>query len=312
MNALSACGSLPKGGQAEGGPVRLSAVLAEVHERFAAAPLCYGQGTDNAWDEAVALALGVTGLPDEEASLELAVGDATLARIRRLAERRIAERRPLAQLLGVAPYCGLRLRIEPGLVVPRSAIGPLLLSGLRPWLREAPTRVLDLCCGCGALGLLAARQFPAAEVTLADLDPLAVAVARRNVADLGLSGRTQVVHTNLFAGLADNDYDLILCNPPYVDAADMAVLPPEFAAEPAAGLSGGKDGLAVLRRLLDGAGSRLTAHGLLVAEAGLNAWRVRRAWPGLPFIWPDLPAGGTGVFLLDATALRSHTAAKVS
>ncbi len=303
---------MSKDSQAEIGALPLSVILTEVHERFVAAPLCYGQGTGNAWDEAVALVLGVTGLPDDETSLGLVLNQVALARIRQLAERRVRERQPLAYLLEEAPYCGLRLQIAPGLVVPRSPIGPLLLNGLRPWLKEAPARILDLCCGCGALGLLAARQYPCAEITLADIDPLAVATAWRNVIGLGLSDRVQVVCADLFAGVRASPYDLILCNPPYVDANDMATLPPEFAWEPAIGLAGGEDGLAVLRRLLEAVPEHLTASGLLLGEAGMNVWRVQRAWPRLPFVWPDLPAGGAGVFLLDATALESHTAAEVS
>lgn len=296
-------GSASAGRQAAAATV--AAVLAEVHERFAAAPLCYGQGVDNAWDEAAALVLGVTGLADAETSLEELVDVEALLRIEQLAQRRIRERQPLAYLLGEAPYCGLRFLIEPGVVVPRSPIGPLLLEGLRPWLQGAPARILDLCCGCGALGLLAARQFAAAQVVLVDADPLVVTLAERNAARLGLSHRVRAVCADLYDGVQGGAFDLILCNPPYVDAADMAALPPEFACEPAFGLAGGEDGLAVIRRVLADAGDHLTANGLLVCEAGMGGWRVRRAWPKLPCVWPDLPAGGTGVFVLEAAALRS-------
>ena len=299
----------------------LGDVLGEVQARFAAAPLSYGHGTDNAWDEAVALVLGVTGLPDCDASLNAPVGEKDVADIRALAERRVAERQPLAYLLGRAPYCGERFHVAPGVVVPRSPIGPLLVDGLRPWL-DAPARILDLCCGSGCLGITAAKRFPDARVIMADIDALAVATARRNVAAHGLKGRVEVLRSDLFAALpkkaageAATDepvgvaeasapaFDLILCNPPYVDAAAMAELPAEFAHEPALGLAGGSDGLAVMNRVLDDAARYLARDGLLVGEVGEGGGRLERRWPRLPFFWPDLPQGGKGVFLLRAADL---------
>lgn len=289
--------------------IELGTLLAEVYERFREAPLCYGQGTENAWDEATALVLGVTGLPDAPASLESCLDAGTAAKIRRLARRRVDERQPLAWLLGGTQYCGRWFVVEPGIVVPRSPIGPMLLDGLRPWLAHPPQRILDLCCGSGCLGLLAAGRFPAATTVLVDADPRAADLARRNAHALGLGGRTQVACADLFDGVPPGLFDLILCNPPYVDAADMGTLPPEFAHEPALGLAGGEDGLGVVRRIIDQAPAHLADGGLLVCEVGMNAWRVNRAWPRLPFVWPDTPAGGASVFVLDAAALASHTSA---
>lgn len=292
--------------------IELRALLAEVHERFRHASLCYGQGTDNAWDEATALVLGVTGLPDAPASLETRLDAGAAAKIRRLAQRRVDERQPLAWLLGGTQYCGRWFAIEPGIVVPRSPIGPMLLNGLRPWLAHRPRRILDLCCGCGCLGLLAVEQFPAAEAVLVDVDPEAAELAQRNADALGLAGRTEVACADLFDGAPPGTFDLILCNPPYVDATDLRTLPPEFAHEPALGLAGGDDGLSLVRRVIDQAGARLADGGLLVCEVGMNAWRVNRAWPHLPFIWPDTPADGADLFVLDAEALGSHTKAIAS
>ena len=292
--------------------IELRTLLAEVHERFREASLCYGQGTENAWDEATALVLGVTGLPDAPSSLDVRLNGKTTAGIRRLARRRVDERQPLAWLLGKTQYCGTWFAVDPGIVVPRSPIGPMLQDGLQPWLARSPRRILDLCCGSGCLGLLAAEQFLAAKVTLVDADPRAASIARRNAAALGLAGRTEVVCADLFEGIPLGAFDLILCNPPYVDAADLRTLPPEFAREPALGLAGGEDGLDVVRRVIDQAGTHLAEGGLLVCEVGMNAWRVNRTWPRLPFIWPDTPAGGADVFLLDAEALHSHTSAIAS
>ncbi|MCY4214539.1 MAG: 50S ribosomal protein L3 N(5)-glutamine methyltransferase [Gammaproteobacteria bacterium] len=284
----------------------LRTLLAEVHERFREAPLCYGQGTENAWDEATALVLGVTGLPDAPPSLDACLDGTTTARIQRLAQRRVDERQPLAWLLGKTRYCGAWFQVEPGVVVPRSPIGPMLQDGLRPWLARPPQRILDLCCGCGCLGLLAAAQFPDAQVVLVDADPRAVDLAQRNAAALGLAGRMEVACANLFDGAPPGAFDLILCNPPYVDAADLSALPPEFAHEPSLGLAGGEDGLDVVRRVIDQAPAHLEKGGLLVCEVGLNAWRVNRAWPSLPFIWPDLPSSGPAVFLLAGLGNRSE------
>ena len=313
-------------------------MLREVHARFAAAPLHYGHGTDNAWDEAVALVLGVTGLPDTQSSLDARLDEKTLAAVRAIAGRRIVERRPLAYLLGKTPYCGEMFHLSPGIVVPRSPIGPWLGDGLRPWI-EAPERILDLCCGSGCLGILAARRFPGARVVLADIDPLAVATARRNIAAHALEGRVEAIFSDVFAGVPERveavgvpnegkvgvpneekvgvpneekvgvpnaevdprqGFDLILCNPPYVDAEAMAALPEEFAREPAIGLDGGVDGLAVMNRVIGAVSRYLASDGVLIGEVGDAAERLQRRWPRVPFVWPDLPAGGAGVFLLQA------------
>ncbi len=285
--------------------VGFSDVLEEVHQRFASAPLSFGHGTDNAWDEAVALVLGVTGLPDAQSSLDLRLAAGQAADIRDLAGRRIAERRPLAYLLGKTVYCGELFHVPDGIVVPRSPIGPLLTDGLQPWV-ESPARILDLCCGSGCLGILAARRFPNASVVLADIDPLAVSTARRNVAAHGLEHRVEALRSDLFSGLhaggsaTSRRYDLILCNPPYVDANGMESLPPEFAFEPALGLDGGSDGLALMNRVIGEASAFLAGQGILIGEVGEGAGRLEARWPGVPFFWLDLPAGGTGVFLLHA------------
>ena len=320
-----------------GKDVSLSEVLGEVHRRFAAAPLSYGHGTDNAWDEAVALVLGVTGLPDAQSSLDTRLAAGQAAAIRNLAQRRIEERRPLAYLLGKAAYCGELFHVPEGIVVPRSPIGPLLADGLRPWV-ESPARILDLCCGSGCLGILAAKRFPNASVVLADIDPVAVSTARRNVAAHGLEHRVEALQSDLFCGLhagapgrmgilADADagatvlppskgeaphvpqaggsatgrrYDLVLCNPPYVDASGMQALPPEFVFEPVLGLDGGSDGLAFIDRVIAEVSGFLSDDGILVGEVGEGVERLEARWPGVPFFWPDLPDGGTGVFLMHA------------
>ena len=288
--------------------MRLLTLRDAVRARFQAASLCYGQGTANACQEATALVLGVTGLSEPECAANPRLQQALVAQVQALAERRIRERLPLTYLLGRSRYCGQTFCVEAGLVTPRSSIGPMLLEQFRPWLRQPPARVLDLCCGTGCLGLLAALQFPEASVTLSDLAPEALALAARNTAALQLEARVRIVASDLRLGLPDGRYDLILCNPPYVDAPDMRTLPPEFAAEPALGLAGGETGLDLIAPLIERVAAHLTPAGLLVCEVGMTAWRVRRAWPHLPLIWPDQPAGAACVFLLEGAALASHTA----
>ena len=209
------------------------------------------------------------------------------------------------------------------------------MDGLERWVAE-PARILDLCCGSGCLGILAAKRFPNARAVLADIDPLAVSTARRNVVAHGLEGRVETLQSDLFAGLdgsvpaqtdqsggdessnpsesddatagvcdadgkiSGRQFDLILCNPPYVDADGMAALQREFACEPALGLDGGSDGLEFINRVIGEVSRYLAKDGVLVGEVGEGAGRLEARWPGVPFFWPDLPAGGAGVLLLQA------------
>ncbi len=285
----------------------LASLIETVHGMFDEASLVYGHGTDNAWDEAVALTLQVSGFADDENELERTVPDDVRAQVLALAKRRVDERLPLAYLTGRCQFAGLEFLVEPGVVVPRSPIAGLLLEALRPWMKRPPLRVLDLCSGSGCLGILAAYVFEEAEVVLAELNPQAAALAEKNVALHGLTGRVSVCQGDLFERVGGR-FDLILSNPPYVDGPDMASLPDEYRAEPELGLAAGADGLDVVRRILRDCGDYLNQNGLLVCEVGASAPALLRAYPALPFVWPHLPAGGDGVFLLEAGALGSHTA----
>ena len=274
-------------------------LVEDVAARFDAAGLVFGHGFDNAWDEAVALVLHVTGLPDDRAVLDDVVDASARRRIDELAAERCDTRCPLAHLLGRCRFAGHEFLLEPGIVVPRSPIGALIRSRFRPWLQAPPARILDLCCGSGCIGIAAALAFPEAELTLVDLDPRAVELTRRNLALHGLESRGRVYQGDLFDPLpAGARWDLILSNPPYVDAPDMASLPAEYRHEPAAGLAGGEDGLDVVARILDALPERLAPGGLLVCEVGASGPALLRRFPELPFLWPELPDGGEGVFLL--------------
>jgi ribosomal protein L3 glutamine methyltransferase len=278
-------------------------LIGSVAAEFESAGLVFGHGTDSAWDEAVALVLGVTRLEDDARNLEVAVANVHQARIHRLVTRRIDERIPLAYLLGRCRFVGLEFLVEPGIVIPRSPIGGLLADGLAPWLTTAPRNIVDVCCGSGCLGILAALVFPDAAVTLVDIDARALAVAEQNVRRHGLQDRVRAIESDLLDGVpGDARFDLIVANPPYVDATDMATLPPEYRHEPAHGLAGGVDGIELVERLLAALPARLERGGLFVCEVGNSTPALLRAHPELPFVWPELPAGGEGVFLLPGDA----------
>lgn len=276
--------------------------------RLSRADLHYGHGTDEPWDEALALVAGWLRIPPDRLGDML---DARLTEDERDAlgdcvARRIEERVPVPYLTGQAWLAGVEFEVDARVLVPRSPIAFLLEDGLQPWLGErAPLRILDLCTGSGCLGILAALSFPDAELVLTDLSEAALELARRNVARHGLDDRASVLLSDGFDGLAADDrFDLILCNPPYVNAQDLASMPPEFAHEPRLALAGGSDGLELVARLLPQSVARLSAQGLLVLELGNSAAALAARFPALSVSWPVLARGGTGVALIEAAALE--------
>ncbi len=288
-------------------PISLARWLDQLALRFDQAGLVFGHGTDNAWDEAVALTLGALEWADDARLLDTVLSVAQLARLETLAQRRIAERIPVSLLLGRAQFAGLSFLTAPNVMIPRSPIAELLRNSFRPWLRAAPATVLDVCCGGGCIGISIADQFPDASVVLADVDAEAVALSRRNVELHKLNSRVEVVQGDLYAPLATRTFDLIVSNPPYVPTADSDARPPEFLHEPSLAYDGGEMGMTIVRRLLAGAHKRLNAQGLLVIEVG--QWRdvVEREWPRVPFTWPELVNGGEGVLVLEASVVAEHT-----
>ena len=271
----------------------------------------FGHGTDNAWDEAVQMVLSITALPLDSGDgvLPHPLDAEAFARLRELLRRRIVEHLPLPYLLGKAWFAGLEFRSDPRAIIPRSPIAELILNEFKPWYSgPEPERVLDLCCGGGCIGLAVAHYFPTAEVDLLDVDPAALALARENAAFLGLEQRVNILQSNLFEALGNDRYDLILSNPPYVDAADLATMPAEFHYEPELALGSGPDGLALTRSILAGAGDYLSATGLLVVEVG-NSWAtLEDVYPRVPFTWLEFEHGGHGVFALTAQELQDYGA----
>ena len=270
--------------------------------RFNEAGLSFGHGSDNAFDEAAYLILHTLHLPLDrlEPFLDASLTHGEAEEVQAVVERRVRERLPAAYLTHEAWLAGQRFYVDSRVIVPRSFIAELLGEQLAPWIEDPAqvTSVLDLCTGSGCLAILAALAFPEAEVDAADLSPDALEVATRNRADYGLSERIHPFESDLFSALGARQYDLIISNPPYVNADSVAALPPEYQAEPALALGSGVDGLDATRGILAAAKTHLKPSGLLVVEIGHNRDALEAACPALPFIWLDTAGGDQFVFLL--------------
>jgi ribosomal protein L3 glutamine methyltransferase len=279
---------------------------------FAAAKLAFGHGTDNARDEAAFLILEGLHLPIDrlEPVLERKLSDDERRRLMELIEARVATRKPAPYLLGRAYVGNVPFHVDERVIVPRSFIGEILrgplFQGERAGLIGDPAqvrRVLDLCTGSGSLAVLAARAFPQARIDATEISAQALAVARRNVAESGTAARIRLLEGDLFAPVASERYDLILANPPYVDAAGMAALPREYRHEPALALDGGPDGLRLIRPILAQAPAHLTPKGGLLCEVGRGRVRLEAEF-ALPFLWLDTEASSGEVFWLEAEDFR--------
>jgi len=286
----------------------VGALLDWASRRLAGAQLHYGHGTDNARDDAAALVFHALRLAHDSApqSYVLAVSERDAARARALIERRIAERLPSAYLTGVSWFAGHEFRVTPDVLVPRSPIAELCLSGFAPWIEPSRVRrVLDIGTGSGCIAIATAHALPWAQIDATDVSPKALAVARQNVRRHRLGGRVHVRKADVYVGLRGRRYDIVVSNPPYVSAAEMRRLPREYRAEPSLGLRAPQRGLAVIGRIIAGARRHLTPGGILVVEAGGTAARVRRHYAELPLTWLEFEHGGDGVFVLRADDLTA-------
>jgi ribosomal protein L3 glutamine methyltransferase len=294
----------------------LRQAVAAAAARLDAAGVAYGQGTTNAFDEAAWLVLWRLRLPldtDLDTGLDTAVArtltTSEQAAVDVLIAERIHSRRPAAYLTGEAWLQGVPFDVDERVIVPRSLIAEPLADGtLDAWLSERTQQVLDLCTGNGSLAVLAALAWPEVQVLATDLSADALAVAAKNLARHGLAGRITLRSGDGLAALQPGErFDLILCNPPYVNAASMAALPPEFRAEPALALDGNTDGrddgMGFVRALLAGVGAHLTQAGVLVLEIGHERAHFEAAFPALPVVWLPTSAGEDQVLLIEAAAL---------
>jgi ribosomal protein L3 glutamine methyltransferase len=275
--------------------------------RFLAADLAFGQGATTALDEAAYLILEGLGLPIDtlDPFLDARLMRAERARLLDLIAARATTRKPAAYLVNRAYIKGVPFYVDERVIVPRSYIGELLMTVFAEEnaLTGDPAHVasvLDLCTGGGSLAILAARVFPNAHVVGADLSPEALAVAKRNVEEHGLGDRIALKQGDLFAAVKGQRYDLILANPPYVDAEALAEFPPEYAAEPRIAHAGGADGLDIVRRILREVAGHLTRRGALICEIGRGRIPLSRDFPNLPFTWLDTAESIGEVFLLRA------------
>jgi len=274
--------------------------------RFNEAGLSFGHGTTNARDEAAYLILHTLKLPLDRLDpfLDKTLSAEEIEAVSRMLRRRVEQRVPAAYLTNEAWLGDFRFYVDERVIVPRSYIAELLRDELSPWVKdpESAGAALDLCTGSGCLAILLAQTFPNARVDATELSPDALEVASRNVSDYGLEERIRLVRGDLFAGLT-GPYQLIVSNPPYVNADSMAALPPEYRAEPQMALAGGQDGLDIVRRILSGAGAALDRDGLLVVEIGHNRETLERAFPRLSFTWLETSGGDGFVFLLTGAQL---------
>ena len=270
--------------------------------RFTEAKLFFGHGTDNAWDEAAYLLLHTLHLPIDrlEPFMDARLTSSERADALKVIGRRISERLPAAYLTNEAWLGDYRFYVDERVIVPRSHIAELLREQLSPWVDDpwAVGNVLDLCTGSACLAILAAHAFPESKVDAVDLSPDALAVARRNVDDYDLGSRLRLIQSDAFAGLDGKSYDVIISNPPYVNAESMDALPEEYRREPELALASGKDGLDFVRIILKEAAKHLVAKGLLIVEIGHNRDELEMAFPETSFTWLDTSAGDQHVFML--------------
>lgn len=273
--------------------------------------LAYGHGFDNAWDESVYLVLQTLNLPwdFDERYWQSRVTDDEARALFSAIERRIEERVPTAYITGMGWFAGLPFKVDERVLVPRSPIAELIHHRFMPWMTHEPSAIMDLCTGSGCIGIACAEAFPDAEVALLDISEDALSLANENIELHGLGDRVKVYKSDVFSALDqsyEQAYDLIVTNPPYVDAQDINDMPAEFHQEPMLGLAAGHDGLDIVKVILREAGQYLSADGLLVVEVG-NSWVALEAhYPDVPFTWVDFEQGGHGVFVMSAAELKSR------
>lgn len=286
--------------------------------QFAHHDVFFGHGTASAFDESAYLCLHALGLPPDmlDPFLDARLLSTERTALAKVFRRRIEERIPAAYLTGEAWLGELRFRVDPRVIVPRSYIAEILREDLAPLgIDELEVRrVLDLCTGSACLAVVAALRFGLAQVDAVEISPDALAVARLNVDDYGLGDRLKLLQGDLYAPVAGQCYDLIITNPPYVDAPAMAALPAEYLHEPRGALAGGQDGLDIVRRILDQAAVHLAPGGVLVMEVGNSRNALEAAFPDLPFTWIETTAPVSSVCLLsraDLPAVRVEPARKI-
>ena len=278
--------------------------------RFSETGLCFGHGTDNALDEALALVLHALHLDHQVPQDVLGCNITAMEkkRVFELFQQRVEQRIPAAYLVHEANFAGLSFYVNENVLVPRSPIAELVQQGFSPWLQELDTPyILDLCTGSGCIGIATAHYLPQADVDLSDISPSALEVAKVNVERHHMHDRIQVLRSDVFDDMAArNQYDLIVSNPPYVSTEEMQDLPDEYDHEPSLGLEAGDDGMDIVARILCRADQYLKPQGALILEVGASAGHLLNRYPSVPFLWIEFEHGGEGVFVLTCEQLKHY------
>jgi ribosomal protein L3 glutamine methyltransferase len=270
--------------------------------------LCYGHGTDNAWDEALLLIFDTLKLPHHAHQTFL---DAKLTQDEKLRladhlHERIIHKKPIPYLTHIAWFAEIPFYVDERVIVPRSPIAELIMHAFSPWIAsENIHQVLDLCTGSGCIAIATALGLEHVRVDAVDISQEALTVAKINIEKFHVADRVHLIESDLFTQVPKKQYDLIISNPPYVDALDMSTLPEEFTHEPVLALASGVDGLEATLRILKDAGDYLTESGILIVEVGNSQEALIERFPAAPFTWLEFEHGGAGVFLLTAAQLRA-------
>lgn len=271
--------------------------------------LYYGHGTDNAWDDMLALILGALSLPlDTDPMLFQAKLTANEKKIlcERL-EKRIVSRIPVPYLTHQSYFCGLSFYVDERVLIPRSPIGELISQQFSPWIEpENVKEILDLCTGSGCIAIACCYAFPDALVDAIDISAEALDVAEINKKNHNLHGSLELIESDCFANVPNKKYDIIVSNPPYVSFDEMQTLPEEYHHEPKLALQASNEGLALVEKILFNAHAYLNDHGILVIEVGNSEEALLNAYPHVPFTWLDFERGGQGVFLLTAKQVKKY------
>ncbi|WP_100656273.1 50S ribosomal protein L3 N(5)-glutamine methyltransferase [Alteromonas flava] len=279
--------------------------------RFNDADLFFGHGTDNAWDEAVTLVMSALHLPQNlsdvtgEALFHAKLTHSERQKIAELVLKRVQTRLPLPYLTNQAWFCGFPFYVDERVLIPRSPFAELIQQAFAGYVNE-PRTILDLCAGGGCIAIALAHAFPDADVDALDISTDAIDVANINIQEHGLESRVVAMQSDVFSALTQQRYDLIVSNPPYVDAEDMADLPAEFQHEPELALAAGEDGLDLVETIINQAANYLTDSGWLFVEVGNSMVHFADRFPGLTVEWVELEQGGDGIFAVSKAALLDY------
>ncbi len=287
--------------------MRIRQYIEDLEQRLMQSDLSYGHGTDNPADDAWYLVLQTLdiGFDCNPTELQRDLERQELALLESRVKQRIDEKLPVAYVVGEAWFAGHSFKIDKRALIPRSPIAELIENGFRPFLKSKAERVLDLCSGSGCIGIACALKFPDALVDLADVSHEALLLAQENVDRYGLRNRVQTIESNLF-GMLERTYDLIICNPPYVSAEEIAGLPQEYHHEPVMGLLSEGNGLEIPLEILSKAADYLAQDGVLIMEVGYSRHALGDRVPQVPFLWLEFERGGEGVFMLSRSQLLKY------